>query len=430
MPIIVANNKAVLANSTTTTTTTANQNRRRVTPISNTQYNLNSPILPTRHQLATTTAGTNHVFDDELTHNNAAAQSCYTNMLYDSSGHSVDEYAYFGANKSHGEQLNRYLSLDEKSLNPNRMGDQQESLATPMSHNSGNSTAAVKQHHSNGQLFTLITNPNLLSSNITVRSKASQQAAPLSISSSSSSASLSVVNTSTSSTSSSSLNIQHKQQQQQQQQPLATTCNSQVLYFNSIERKKNASDSNVKTLATDHNFYHINNQQQPVGSKLAKSVPKDDNDDDDDDDDDQGPYLTKAFNNRSLLMLSNQNGQAAPVQSHQSSIYDSIYVNGSGGASQLPANNNTNNSPKQYYASQCDNTSNTSGNNFSLNLSIHTAEEFSKEMFAWLQNEHKPRSMPIKSTINSNDQQPMATTVTTTAATLVWHRHTVALDQN
>jgi hypothetical protein len=287
-----------------------NQTRRRVTPIVTTQYNLNSPILPTKQQVAPSAA-----LDDEEAHG-------YANMLYDSAG--ADEYGFFAAAANTKHELSRYLSLDEKALN--RMGEQAD-----------------------GQLFTLITNPSLLSSNITVRAKSDHTPATLSVASSSSSTSLSAVNTSASSNTSSSAHL---------------------VVHNGIERKKNASDSNMKT--ADHNFYHISQQ---FASK-PKPRPED--------------HLIKNFNN-SLLMLSTH-----------ADVYDSLAT--------------TTNSPK-FYAP--DTTSNTSSNNFSLNLSIHTAEEFSKEMFAWLQNEHK-RTVPVtKPPPPPAGESQSSTTVTTTAATLV-----------
>lgn len=214
--------------------------------------------------------------------------------------------------------------------------------------------------------------------------------------------------------------------------------NSQVAMlaagYNSLERKNLArknttSDSNVKLLA-DHNFYHVAHKSdlahkkiidekneelfknilfshQPNNNNLEQSKPYEMSD--------YFKYSNKFKNqnqqNNSLLMINtdaySQSTPTTPL------LYDSLYVNKSNHNSpqyhfhannRLPNNNGTHSQNHSH---------NSSAHNFSLNLSIHTAEEFGKEMLAWLHNENKNGST------SSQQQQQQQGTSSNTAATLV-----------
>ena len=107
-----------------------------------------------------------------------------------------------------------------------------------------------------------------------------------------------------------------------------------------------------------------------------------------------------------------------------SSLYDSLqYLHTNGNSPklgyQILSHNNSTNDVS---------TNLTNNNSISLNLSIHTAEEFGKEMLAWLQNEHKRNNsssnLTTSSSTNAHHLHHITTnandsSTATTAATLV-----------
>ena len=180
-------------------------------------------------------------------------------------------------------------------------------------------------------------------------------------------------------------------------------------YRNSNSSTGSSSTTNTNNLlmintAINNNNYENNEQLQKL---QIYSTPNDTSS--------HVPLQNTKYSNRVL--------NTPPSSTSASILYDSIQY--------LQTNGN---SPKYYPVLSHNNSisdltaSNATSNSISLNLSIHTAEEFGKEMLAWLQNEHKRNnsssnlaqsSAPsshhhIHITTNPNDSS-----TATTAATLV-----------
>ena len=179
-------------------------------------------------------------------------------------------------------------------------------------------------------------------------------------------------------------------------------------YRNSNSSTGSGSTTNTNTLlmintAVNNNNYENNEQVQKL---QIHSTPNETG----------SQILQSKYSGRNLN---------TPPSSSSATLYDSLqylHMNGTNG--------NINNSPKCYPQLSHNNSINdittsasnaTNNNSISLNLSIHTAEEFGKEMLAWLQSEHKRNNSSsslahhhIHITTNSNDAG-----TATTAATLV-----------
>jgi len=177
-------------------------------------------------------------------------------------------------------------------------------------------------------------------------------------------------------------------------------------YRNSNSSTGSSSTTNTNNLlmintAINNNNYENNEQLQKL---QIHSTPNDSH----------IPLQTK-YSNRIL--------NTPPSSSSTAILYDSLqYLHTNGNSPKMggyPIALTHNNSTNDVTTSASNLTNN---NSISLNLSIHTAEEFGKEMLAWLQNEHKRNNSSSNLTSSTNAHHIHITANTNdsnTAATLV-----------
>jgi len=280
------------------------------------------------------------------------------------------------------------------------------------------------------------TSPNVVSDNITMRSNTSSRRQ------------LSQINQNGQNTTSNNHQPTHHQHQASGMSNQAS--HLQLASYNSLERKlkqnKNTtSDSNVKHLA-DHNFYHVVNKNMASANlssqdyqakkildekneELFKNILFNSSHERSADYYNRHKYRSTSNNaNNNLLMVNTSSSEDSKLQSHSTpndqafksqiatptsiqNLYDSLYVNKSNPNSPKTYNQSFNEHNSSNTSSNLTGNNNLTANNFSLNLSIHTAEEFTKEMFAWLQNEHRR--------VNNDATVVTQSANTTAAATLV-----------